>query len=68
MLFNPTIPGRYNVPSMALDNLSVLSKLFMCSDVNVGLRTYFISSNDESSNYKYWINRKRKTKKLIESN
>lgn len=44
------MPGRYNVPSIALDNLSVLSKLFICSEVKVGFNTYFISSNEESKN------------------
>jgi hypothetical protein len=36
------------VPSIALDSLLLDSIDAICSDVNVGLRTYLMSSKDES--------------------
>ena len=49
MLFNPTMPGMYMDPSMALDNLIPLSNFSMCSFVNVGLSTYLMSFSEESA-------------------
>ena len=46
------MPGRYKVPSMALESLSLKSSCLMWSDVNVGLSTYLMSSRDESINKK----------------
>lgn len=48
MLFMPTIPGEYIEPSIALDNLSLLSNKAICALSNVGFNTYLISSKDES--------------------
>lgn len=42
------MPGEYSDPSMALDNLSLLSNCAICALSNVGFKTYFMSSNDES--------------------
>lgn len=44
----PTIPGEYIEPSIALDNLSLLSNKAICDLSNVGFNTYLISSKDES--------------------
>lgn len=48
MLFNPTIPGEYMEPSIALDCLSSLSSCEVCVESKVGFKTYLMSSKDES--------------------
>lgn len=51
-MFRPTIPGKYIVPSIALDNLELFSNCSICSKVKVGFKTYLISSRDESKKFK----------------
>ena len=57
MLFIPTIPGEYIVPSIALDSLTILSSWAICTLLNVGFSTYLISSSEESEiiNHKTFV-------------
>lgn len=54
MLFKPTIPGVYIEPSIARESLSFLSNFLIASLSNVGFKTYFMSSNDESTKDNYF--------------